>query len=165
MTYKRFVFEGNVHETLDCVPLTVRRKLDLVGLKISLSGWQTLAREERLALCHLPVDDAGELAVYREIFEGFAARAGVPLSPLPNDASERTRWNSPRPPAPVQARLDALGCGLEPSRWTSLDEESRYALVKMAEPKRDPRKFAWVLQELGLIDPPDIARKAAPDPT
>src|SRR5258705_5786573 len=137
MTYKRFAFEGDMHDTLECVPLTVRRKLDLVGLKISLAGWQTLPREERLALCHLPVDEAWEVAVYREIFEGFAARASVALSPLAHEEAERTRWNTPRPPEGVQARLDALGCVLEPARWASLDEESRYALVKMAEPKRD----------------------------
>ena len=54
--YKRFTFEGDIHESLDCVPLSVRRKLDLAALKISLDGWQQLSRAERLSLCHLPVD-------------------------------------------------------------------------------------------------------------
>ena len=154
--YKRFAFEGNVHETLDCVPLTVRRKLDLVGLKVSLAGWQSLPREERLALCHLPVDEACELEVYREVFRAFAARANVPLSPLPEEVSTRTRWNADAPPPPVRARLDAMGHALAPAQWAGLDEESKYALVKMAEPQRDPRKFGWVLAELGLA-PKDAA--------
>ncbi|HWL84973.1 MAG TPA: nitrate reductase associated protein [Polyangiaceae bacterium] len=157
--YKRFAFEGNVHQVLDCVPVSVRRKLDLAGLKISLAGWQTLPREERLALCHLPVDQDWEIEVYREVFRGFAARANVPLSPLPGEASNRARWNASRPPELVQTRLDALGCALDPERWARLDEESKYALVKMAEPARDPKKFGWVLEELGLIAPPE-----SPDP-
>ncbi|WP_394832337.1 nitrate reductase associated protein [Pendulispora rubella] len=151
MSYKRFAFEGSTHESLECVPLTVRRKLDLAGLKISLAGWQALSRAERLSLCHLPVDEPGAIDVYREVFESFAERANVPLSPLPTEASDRTQWNGPVPPAGVQARLDAMGFALQPSQWTALDEESRYALMKMAEPKRDPRKFSWVLQELGLL--------------
>ncbi|WP_394826585.1 nitrate reductase associated protein [Pendulispora albinea] len=160
MTYKRFVFEGDVHDTLACVPLSVRRKLDLVGLKISLAGWQALPREERLALCHLPVEEGWELSVYREVFQRFAERANVPLSPLAHDQTERARWNTPRPPPPVQERLDALGCVLPPETWAGLEEEGRYALVKMAEPKRDPRKFGWVLQELGLLPP--AANEPAP---
>jgi hypothetical protein len=148
--YKRFAFEGNVHETLDCVPLTVRRKLDLAGLKISLAGWQSLPREERLSLCHLPVDEPLELEVYREVLTGFAARAQVPLSPLPSGDASRERWNASEPPEGVRARLDAAGHALAPTAWAALDEESKYALVKMAEPKRDPRKFGWVLEELGL---------------
>lgn len=150
MSYKRFVFEGDVHDSLSCVPLTVRRKLDLAGLKISLAGWQALPREERLSLCHLPVDDAGDIAVYAEILRAFAARANVPLSPLPDEASRRERWSSPEMPELVRARLDAMSATLTPESWAKLDEESKYALLKMAEPSRDPRKFGWVLDELGL---------------
>ena len=48
LMYKRFEFEGAIHDTLECVPMSVRRKLDLATLKISLAGWQALSRAERL---------------------------------------------------------------------------------------------------------------------
>src|SRR5260370_24490197 len=80
--YRRFAFEGDIHASLDCVPLAVRRKLDLAMLKISLEGWQRLRFAERLALCHLPVDSNEEIQVYREVMQAFCERGVVPLKRL-----------------------------------------------------------------------------------
>lgn len=147
--YRRFAFEGNIHASLDCVPLTVRRKLDLAGLKISLAGWQTLAREERLSLCHLPVDTEDDLAVYREVFEGFCARANVALSPLA-DAPRPEHWSLQGLRARLAARRD-IGEPIAEARLSALDEEERYALYKLADPRREPDKLRAALFELGLI--------------
>ena len=57
---REFKFEDEMHTTLACVPMAVRRKLDRVGVKISLEQWQLLGNGERLAICHLPVDSADE---------------------------------------------------------------------------------------------------------
>ncbi len=149
--YKRFSFEGDVHESLDCVPLTVRRKLDLAGLKISLAGWQTLTRAERLALCHLPVDDAEAVAVYREVYQGFADRAGVPLQPLPDDSMAGRPWLAPSPPAAVTTKAALLDGAADLSRWPDLDEESRYALFKLSDPKKEAGKLRAALLELGMV--------------
>jgi hypothetical protein len=152
--YKRFDFEGDIHASLSCVPLTVRRKLDLAGLKISLEGWQRLSREERLALCHLPVDADAEIEVYREVMRGFCQQRGVACKPL-DDAMARTRaWNSANVPAGLHERAADLGATLNDPAWGNLDEESRYALVKLADPKRTPEKLQAALVELGLLAGP-----------
>lgn len=147
--YRRFEFEGDIHTSLSCVPLTVRRKLDLAGLKISLAGWQTLSREERLALCHLPVDGGDDLAVYREVLSGFAARAGVPLSPLAGAPVSPAGWSAAAVVERVGERLGARGAGFDAAA-SALGEEERYALVKLADPKREPAKLLILLRELGL---------------
>jgi hypothetical protein len=149
--YRRFEFEGGIHESLACVPFTVRRKLDLAGLKISLAGWQALTRAERLALCHLPVDAGGDLEVYREVLSAFAARAGVELTALPGSGEARP-WAGAALPGPLRARLAALDAHLDDARWSQLDEESRYALYKLADPKRDAEKLGLALRELGLLE-------------
>jgi hypothetical protein len=138
--YKRFEFEGDVHQTLECVPLTVRRK--------------TLTRAERLALCHLPVDSDEDREVYIEVMRTFCDRAGVSLKPLVDaDASGRT-WNVSTTPARVKERADALHARLDDTAWRHLDEESRYALVKLSDPKRNPLKLHAALVELGLLTGP-----------
>jgi hypothetical protein len=157
--YKQFAFEGDVHQSLDCVPLTVRRKLDLAELKISLTGWQALPREERLALCHLPVDIDEDVAVYREVLGAFAARAGVPLSPLAGDPLGRGAWSAAGVAARVLHRLGPAG-GLDETRASSLTEEERYALFKLADPKRDTAKLELAMYELGLREG---AAPAAPE--
>jgi len=149
--YKRFEFEGEVHASLDCVPLTVRRKLDLAGVKISLDGWQRLARTERLSLCHLPVDSDGDLAVYREVMAGFCERNGVATKPLHDPMVDGRQWNEPAVPSPLRERARTLGAALDDARWSALDEESRYALLKLADPKRTPEKLQAALIELGLL--------------
>jgi len=148
--YKQFAFEGEIHQSLSCVPLAVRRKLDLAGLKISLAGWQALTRPERLALCHLPVDGSGALAVYREVMRGFCDRHAVALGALPAVADQDRPWDTRQVPASVTARLVEAGGALAEARWQALDEESRYGLLKMAEPKQALVKFQALLAELGL---------------
>lgn len=147
--YRCFAFEGEVHASLDCVPLVVRRKLDLAELKISLAGWQTLSRAERLALCHLPVDTEGDLAVYIEVLRGFAARAEVDLPPLPGPRVHRAAWSSAAVCAQLRARL---GAARDPGENVidGLTEEERYAIFKLADPKREPAKLTALLRELGI---------------
>lgn len=152
--YLRFAFEGPVHAELDLVPLTVRRKLDLAGRKISLAGWQMLSRAERLALSHLPVDSEDEVGVYREVLSGFAARVGAELEPIAPSDSDRAAWETPAPPASVLARLDGDEFSVQraalENAWNSLGEEARYALVKLAHPKRPTEKLLVAMGELGL---------------
>jgi len=149
--YRRFAFEGDIHASLACVPLVVRRKLDLAGLKISLAGWQTLPRHERLALCHLPADTGEDVAVYAEVLRGCSARAGVPLSPLPGAPVSSGDWSAPAVIERVRARL---GPGaIDEAAVARLGEEERYALYKLAEPRREPEKLVLLARELGLSRP------------
>ena len=159
--YRQFRFEGDIHEKLDCVPLTVRRKLDLAQLKISLEGWQALTRPERQALCHLPVDSVEDLATYREVLQGFCARSNVTLKPLADEDAEKRTWNSLEVPALVTSRLQELGARLESAAWRALDEEARYALLKLSHPKRGPEKLHAAYVELGLM--PGPAPKLEPE--
>ncbi|MFO0757886.1 MAG: nitrate reductase associated protein [Byssovorax sp.] len=147
--YKRFLFEGDVHRTLATIPLSIRRKLDLSGQKLSLAGWEALSREERLCLCHMPVDGEGDLDVYREVLAGFATRAGVPALPLFGDPIDPAAWSAARLAPRLRAKLgDAKTPGED--RLGALGEEERYALFKLSEPRREPDKLVAVLGELGL---------------
>ena len=139
--YLRFAFEGDVHETLQTIPLAVRRKLDLSGLKLSLAGWTALSRAERLAVCHLPVDSPGDLEVYREALRGFAERAGHPVTPLESGPADPESWGAGRVPAAIAGRVDAR-------EWSDLPDEARYVLLKLADPKRNPAKLDLALAEL-----------------
>lgn len=150
--YKKFAFEGDIHTSLACVPLTVRRKLDLAAIKISLAGWQQLPREARLCLCHLPVEAPEELAVYRDVLLAFCERHGVPHRPLEDPSAAARAWNSPTIPPGLAARLPGLGARLDDARWSELDEETRYALVKLSDPKRSSDKLAAALGEVGLAE-------------
>jgi hypothetical protein len=157
--YRRFAFEGAIHETLDKVPIAVRRKLDLASIRISLFGWRALPWEDRLSLCHLPVDTAEDVAVYREVLMRFTARTGIPVDRLPSAPSSRRAWSLTE----VLSRLDVqLGTeealGIDRRRLASLSDEERYALFKLADPARDPGRLRAALLELGFGEsaPPTV---------
>jgi hypothetical protein len=148
--YRRFAFEGDIHASLECVSLAVRRKLDLAGLKISLKGWQSLPRADRLTLCHLPVDCKDEIDVYREVMLSCCGRSVVPLTALDDEGAAAQIWNAPSVPPLLRDRIHSLGVSLPDMVWNRLDEEVRYALVKLANPKRKAEKLPALLVELGL---------------
>jgi hypothetical protein len=52
---------------------SMRRKLDLVRVKIGLNGWQAMTRAERLALSHFPVDTDDERTPFVQVLRGFDA--------------------------------------------------------------------------------------------
>ena len=56
-----FAFEQDFIGNWRCIPLCVRRKLDLCGVKLKLNHWLELSHEQRQALVDWPdADDALE---------------------------------------------------------------------------------------------------------
>ena len=118
---RKFKFEDEMHESLQCVPMAVRRKLDRVGLKIGLEQWKSLDRGERLAICHFPVDSAEEcdgLGVF--IREAMKRRFGVEPKSL-TDAQRASAEPPASPPGRVVANARAAGFDLSGAVWSGLD--------------------------------------------
>ena len=51
---RKFQFEAEIYDSLSCLPMAARRKLDELGIKIGFDQWQQLGRGERLMICHAP---------------------------------------------------------------------------------------------------------------
>lgn len=145
---RRFKFEDEVHHNLACVPMAVRRKLDRVGVKVSLQQWQALAQHERLAICHLPTASDEECGVLRGfIEETVRARSGAATKALGDDVRR-----SAEPPAAPPARLienaKAAGFTLSQAVWERLDGDERYALIKLGGAAERSHNFTAALHEL-----------------
>ena len=146
LMFRHFSFEAEIYCTLDCVPMTVRRKLDQIGLKIGLADWRALGHGERLAICHLPADLADE----REALRAFVAEAvgragGAPPRELPQ--SERLAADPPpQLPASLAENARAAGMVLNQTMWDKLDPDERYVLMKLSGPDR-AEKLQLVLKE------------------
>ncbi len=128
---RRFKFEDEVHQSLSCVPMAVRRKLDRIGLKIGLAQWQQLGLGERLAVCHLPVDSIEEQEVARIFMrEAVHTRSGGVVTELPEEV-RRSASPPASPPAILTANARAAGISLGQPEWERLDDDERYALIKL----------------------------------
>jgi hypothetical protein len=141
--YLRFPFEDGA-EALEYMALSMRRKLDLVGVKIGLKGWQAMTRAERLALSHFPVEMDDERAAFVQVLRGFAERAGAKVETVA--AVGARAWGKERVPDAVRARRD-----ISLDAWAALSDEERYVLLRLAERQRMPERFdAALAQLLGL---------------
>jgi hypothetical protein len=144
-----FSFERDVLATLDLVPLTVRRKLDLAGVKVGLEAWQALPLAERRAMADADVEDDASVAVFAQAVRAAAARAGATITPLANAGPHP--WRSPVAPPIVRERIAGLGAALDDARWASLDDDARYALVHLSKDAQREERLHLALYELGVL--------------
>ncbi len=145
---RRFRFEDEVHHELACVPMAVRRKLDRVGFKVSLEQWQALAQYERLAICHLPSAADDERDALRSFVEGAVrARSGVAAKALPDEV-KRSAEPPAAPPQTLVENARAAGIALDQPAWDRLDEDERYALIKLGGGAERGHNFVAALREL-----------------
>jgi hypothetical protein len=150
---RRFQFEADIYETLNCVPMAVRRKLDRVGLKVGLDQWQSLSRAERLAICYMPAFSHDEREALRAVLVAAAmARFGCVPKELPVAAREEADPPS-SVPLLLAARSKDAGYDLEDEVWRSLDEDERYALLKLGNGKMVSHNLPKALAEF-LSRPP-----------
>ncbi len=145
---RKFRFEGEIYNSLNCLPIAVRRKMDRAGIKMSLAQWQKLSRAERLAICHLPADSDEEVAVMRAfVNEAVVARSGSAPGEL---VAEKRKIAEPpvQPPQRLVERAHALGFELTRAGWDALDDDARYALVKLGDGAEAGLNFEAALTEL-----------------
>lgn len=134
---KLYRFDGVTSE-LELLPLAARRALDRAGLKLSLEGWRSLAREARERLVELGSDTDVDVPAVRDVC-ALASVAPTTLEPLPEESAE----------APPRELLAALG----PERpvplglWPLLSPLDRYALVKVAR-RGNPERLEAAYREI-----------------
>jgi len=87
---RKFTFEADIYDSLNCLPMAARRKLDALGIKLHLAQWGQFGRGERLMICHAPTDSDEERSALRTFIEEVAlARTGSPAKALPDEARVR----------------------------------------------------------------------------
>jgi len=145
-----FGFEADFTADLRCIPMAVRRKLDLAGVKLRLTHWNALSEAERQHLLAW-LDDATALKAMRQwLLERTAAMAEGQAKPLEPAVAE-TWQQSWQLPEALAASCRQLGLTPPEQAWSRLDELERFALVKLSHPGHEHRNLPRALQELGLV--------------
>lgn len=144
-----FRFESDFVSSLRCIPMAVRYRLDLTGVKLKLNEWSKLGKDDRRSLVERPVGSETELRDYRQGLSALVAAAcGAPPALLP-EAVER-QWESPAPPLQVLEKAVAEGIALSNAEWMALKPLQRFALIKLSRPGHENRNFVPAALEFGL---------------
>jgi len=147
-----FEFERDFAQSLRCVPMSVRLKLDVSGVKISLKQWNRLTAADRRELLDLPCAGDAERDAFRTRVTGLvAARSSAPAGSLAVDP--QPPWTvEDRVPEQIVQHMHALTLSpLSVAQWRSLSQVRRFALLKLSRPGHDNENFVPALREFRLL--------------
>ncbi len=152
LTSTCFGFEADFTADLRCIPMAVRRKLDLAGVKLKLQHWSELGEDERSELLAWPDDAAAIEALREHLLQRTTALSAGQARELPRPAGEP--WQqADQLPAVLAASCAQLGLSVRANGWSALDELQRFALVKLSHPGHEHRNLPRALAEFGLLQP------------
>ena len=145
-----FDFEADFTADLRCIPMAVRRKLDLAGIKLKLQHWSELHETERAELLAWADDPAAIEALRQHLLERSAALSAGQAKDLPRPDAEPWQQATQLPDA-LAASCAQLGLELPSAGWGELTELQRFALVKLSHPGHEHRNLPRALAEFGLL--------------
>jgi hypothetical protein len=143
----RFSYEAEFYPALNRLPLHVRMKLDLTGIKISLKEWLAFSFEERTVLCHLPIETGDERMAFRSYID-FLSRKYCGKPAATTEVMASSLWEPMEVPEPVARKSAATSHPVTLAEWGHWQAHQRYALYKTAISKSQPEAFEKVLNEL-----------------
>jgi hypothetical protein len=146
-----FQFEADFVDTLRCIPMQVRYKLDTCGVKLKLSHWLHLPPSERQTLVDLPCTTAAEMQTYRTLLHQFVqAHTGEVPSDLPIDP--HPAWmEATTIPQSVQEKAEAIDTLITLEQWAALTPVQRFALIKLSRSQHENKNFLPALKEFHIL--------------
>ena len=144
-----FQFEADFVDSLRCIPMMVRYKLDTCGVKLKLPHWNHFTAEERQSLVEMPCTTESEIEAYRShLRQQVQAQTGELPSDLPID--DQPEWMREVIPASVQAQGQTVGVEVTVEQWVKLTPLQRFVLIKLSRSQHENKNFLPALKEFGL---------------
>ncbi|PSB02855.1 nitrate reductase associated protein [Merismopedia glauca] len=146
-----FQFEADFVDSLRCIPMQVRLKLDTCGVKLKLPDWHHLQAEERQSLVELPCTTLTEINAYRQYLKQIVlARSGAEPKDLPIE--ENPSWmNEDMVPESVIAKAQESNLEVTVEKWRNLLPVERFALIKLSRSSHENRNFLPAAKEFHLL--------------
>lgn len=147
-----FQFEADFVDSLRCIPMLVRMKLDTCGVKLKLSHWHKFSQQERQTLVNLPCTTQKEAQAYQEFLQRLVVEhTGTPASELPIEADPA--WmNGATVPGNTQEKAREFGVTITLQQWEKLTPLQRFALIKLSRPSHENKNFYPALKEFQLVE-------------
>lgn len=148
---KFFEFEADFVESLRCIPMQVRLKLDTCGVKLKLLQWHKFSATQRQELVSLPCQTVEEVEKYRQFLKDLVLQAtgenAIDLAIDPNPAWKNTSVM----PELVSQKAKELKVLLTLEQWENLLPVERFALIKLSRSSHENHNFLPALKEFGVV--------------
>lgn len=152
-TIESFLFESDfVKDNIRCIPMVVRLKLDLAGIKLSLASWCRISADERLALATLDCNTPGEKRYYRQLLTAIVFRT-TGEAPVEIPVETTPPWERcDVVPSILQEHASLYDWFIDNLTWAGLSRLQRFALLKLCRPGHENKNFPLAMKEFGIVD-------------
>ena len=142
-----FAFEQDFIGNWRCIPLCVRRKLDLSGVKLKLNHWLALTQDQRQQLVDWPETTDALLQLRDHLRQCTASMPDGRAKDL--DPVTAAPWQQvDQLPEEVADAAAARGVELTATHWREIRELDRFALCKLVRPGHDHHNLAAAFNEV-----------------
>ena len=147
MPHNLFGFEEQEFAGLHWMPLAMRFRLDVSGLKLTLASWQILPVSERINLLGLPFEGKQQQVLWAFHLKNTLMAHGL------QEPAALEQWIDPQTiiPGDVRGKLETCGCEPGEEMWMDLKPIQRYALCKLALGKHAEWYFCKAFLEFKSI--------------
>jgi hypothetical protein len=145
-------YEQDKYYPLRRIPMIMRMKLDLCGVKLTIGDWSKFSREDREQLVMMPYGTQDDIAaIRRRLLELVAAVDGDSIATDP--VALPAPWTlTASVPDQIGRQMAALGLAAPTSaQWQALTDMQRFALLKLTREGHENKKFPLALKEFGLV--------------
>ena len=147
---KFFQFEAEFIESMHCIPMIVRMKLDTCGVKLKLTHWNKLEKSECQNLVEMPCNTAEEATAYREFLQNLILQKTGNIAKELEIAADPPWLDKTSIPENLQRKALEFQVELLLSQWQDLTALQRFALIKLSNPGHESKNFLPALKEFKI---------------
>ena len=145
-----FKFEADFVDSLRCIPMHVRLKLDNCGIKLKLAQWNHFSTAEREALVEKPCTTESEIKAYREFLQQLVQQHRGTSDEIPVESNPA--WmDATTIPTSLQEKVQEIGASVTPQQWMALTPVQRFALIKLSRSSHENENFLPAMHEFHLL--------------
>jgi hypothetical protein len=144
-----FQFETDFIDSLRCIPMQVRYRLDTCGVKLKLHQWNLFTLADRAELVDFDPQTEVEIDRYRELLVRLIQERSGEEATLLTITTKPSWLNEAEIPAVLAEKIIAADIHFSLLQWQQLTILQRFALIKLSgasheqDKNEDFSKFEW----------------------
>ena len=147
-----FQFEEEFMENnMRCIPMIIRFKMDMAGIKLKLSEWKKFSTEERIELAFMSCGFNEESEQYARYLASLIKKYTL-RHPTIMEVNKTPAWKDLHSiPGALIEKLKEFNWNLSIVQWGYLTNLQRFALLKLCRPGHENKNFPKAMKEFGLV--------------
>ncbi len=147
-----FLFEEDfVEANMRCIPMIVRFKMDLAGIKLKLNEWVKFSNREKLELAISPAGNPEQISNYKRMLNRMifdhTGQTGTSL-----EINHAPAWSViDNVPEQLDLHMQKMNKSISRNQWHNLTNLQRFALLKLVKDGHENKNFLKALIEFGIV--------------